>query len=35
MCMGKKVRLNPTKIVQKLTLPHRSLISLPVIFGSQ
>ncbi len=35
MCMGKKVRLNPRKVSQKLHRPPRGLVILPVIFGHQ
>ena len=33
--MGKKSRLNPPKMSQKLSLPSRSLSSRPVILGIQ
>ena len=35
MCIGKKARLNPMNIVQKLMWPHRSLRRRPTIFGYQ
>jgi len=34
-CCTKNVTLMPMKNVQKCTLPHRSFIILPVIFGNQ
>ena len=35
MCIGKNVRLNPTNITQKLSLPNRSFNMRPVAFGYQ
>jgi len=35
MCIGKNDTLKPTSIVQKLSLPSRSLSIRPVILGSQ
>ena len=34
-CIGKKTQLNVMKVIAKWTLPHRSLIFRPNIFGYQ
>ena len=35
MCIGKNVMLKPMNSSQKFTLPRRSSINRPVIFGNQ
>ena len=35
MCIGPKVTLKPTNVVQKWILPSRSSYIRPVIFGNQ